>query len=72
MMTTTTCKAHTRIINGKPVHIDTYSRTVGHGFTRDGRRMTRAQAEFVMILQKRARRGCLKAQARLTKQGISY
>ena len=71
-MTTTTCKAHTRKINGKTVHIDTYSRTVGHGFTRDGRRMTRAQAEFVMTLQRRARKGCLKAQARLTKQGIDY
>ena len=71
-MTSTTCKAHTRKINGKTIHVDSYSRSVGHGFTRDGRRMTRAQAEFVMTLQKRARRGCLKAQVRLTKRGIDF
>lgn len=71
-MTTTAVKGYERKVNGTVQYVDGYNRGVGHGFTRDGRRITRAQAEFVMTLKRRAQRGDTKAQARLTKQGITY
>lgn len=72
MTNTTTCREHTRIINGRPVVVEAYTRTVGHGFTKDGHRMTRAQAEFLMTLKARARKGNEAAIKRLTKMGETF
>ena len=48
-MTTTTVKGYTRIINGQVHTVEGHKRGIGTGFTRDGRRVTRAQLEFEMI-----------------------
>lgn len=73
MITTPTAvKGYVRRVNGIDQYVEAHTRTQGHGFTRDGQRKNRAQLEFLMVLRRRARKGDLNAQTRLTKMGETY
>lgn len=46
---TATVKGYTRTVNGQVHFVEGHERGIGTGFTRDGRRVARAQVEFEMI-----------------------
>ena len=55
-MTTTKVKAHDRNVNGTIIQVSAHTRGIGAGYTKDGQRINRAQREFILSLEKRARK----------------